>query len=268
MYKSGILKIICCFCLVLSSLFWGDIAQAGVLAERLASFPDWKNKPPVSAPVGDLVYPEWMQGTWNVTSTLVDVVAPLAPEVVTPGFEGNRQYLNQPINFQVRFEAVSRQPSAISYKLQNIPREIVADRVFNGLNIGKAYLGDRTVLSVKIEPLSPNRQITFLQGERQLVSVITGRGTENYPNKFITTEIYQQIFHGAPQLYFNTVETTTAYQLINSPLEIKADQITAIYLSPQDPNYFKAGERPVALYRYQLKLSPLIEFNPKLNYQD
>ena len=36
-----------------------------------------------------------------------------------------------------------------------------------------------------------------------------------------------------------------------------ADQITAIYLSPQDPDYFKAKDKPVALYRYQLAFSPL-----------
>ena len=36
-----------------------------------------------------------------------------------------------------------------------------------------------------------------------------------------------------------------------------ADQITAIYLSPQDPDYFKAKGQPVALYRYQLSFSPV-----------
>jgi hypothetical protein len=42
---------------------------------------------------------------------------------------------------------------------------------------------------------------------------------------------------------------------------ITADQITAIYLSPQDPDYFKtlvsdnplSGPRPVALYRYSME---------------
>ena len=36
---------------------------------------------------------------------------------------------------------------------------------------------------------------------------------------------------------------------------IEANQITAIYLSPQDPNYFLVANHPVALYRYQLELS-------------
>ena len=36
--------------------------------------------------------------------------------------------------------------------------------------------------------------------------------------------------------------------------KIEAEQITAIYLSPQDPDYFTAAGRPVALYRYELIL--------------
>ncbi|MGJ3251150.1 MAG: DUF6816 family protein [Elainellaceae cyanobacterium] len=34
--------------------------------------------------------------------------------------------------------------------------------------------------------------------------------------------------------------------------------MTAIYLSPQDPDYFKANGHPVALYRYRYRL----EFSP------
>jgi len=204
----------------------------------------------------DLIYPAWMEGTWQVTSTLVDQVAPLAPEVITPGFESNRRYLNQAVEFEVRF--IKRSPAHRPLLPITTKPVIVADRVFNGLNIGKTYLGDHAVLSVKVDPSSPNRQITLLRGDRQLVSVVTRRANEMpAPDEFIATEVSQQIFRQATQLYFNEVETTTAYQLFSSPSPlIKADQITAVYLSPQDANYFKAGERSVALYRYQLELIP------------
>lgn len=274
--------------LVLVLLLCSGEAQAGPLAERVAQFPNWESKPPVTAAEGDLVYPDWMEGTWMVTSTLVEQVAPLAPDVVTPGFEGNRRYLNEPINFLVRFQAVNPQPSTntnrvFPLKILSIWRSqmshsdtmpiVVADRAFNGLNIAKAYLGDRIVQSVKVDPDSPNRQITFLNTGRQLVSIVTGRASETPPPdsvsdrnlstgnsrvpRFIATEVSNQFFRGTLQPYFNQVETTTAYQLRQSPsLAIKADQITAIYLSPQDPNYFKALDQPVALYRYRLELRP------------
>src|SRR6476469_9186605 len=101
----AIVRAILSLCLAL--LLWTGEAQAGQLANRLADFPAWEGKPPVQVADEDLIYPDWMEGTWNVTSTLVDLVAPLAPEVVTPGFESNRRHLNQPVSFHVRFEAAS-----------------------------------------------------------------------------------------------------------------------------------------------------------------
>ena len=293
-YTRRLARIILELCLVLVLLLWGSEAQAGPLTDRLAQFPHWESKPPVTSPEGDLVYPDWLEGTWMVTSTLVEQVAPLAPEVVTPGFEGNRRYLNEPIAFLVRFIAINPQPSTTSnrfvrLKMPSIGRSqtshpdttpiVVADRAFNGLNIAKAYLGDRIVQSVKVDPGSPNRQITFLNTGRQLVSMVTGRASEtpeadsvsdrkaiampgasmgsNRVPRFIATEVSNQFFRGTLQPYFNQVETTTAYHLRQSPtLAIEADQITAIYLSPQDPNYFKALDQPVALYRYRLELRP------------
>lgn len=271
---SLLMRSICLFL-----LFWLWVttsALAGPLADRLAQFPQWESKPPVQVAEGDLVYPDWMAGTWQVTSTLVDMVAPLAPEIVTPGFEGNRRYLNQPLQFQVRF-VKERSPISLGQKLL-VPflrvseSSVVAERSFNGLNIALAYLGDSRkdvkdlhskatlpILSVKVDPNNPNRQITFLRGERQLVSVVTGRASEiPAADRFIATEVSQQVFQGRGQIYLNEVETTTAYQLV-SPGAIAADQLTAIYLSPQHPDYFAAIGHPVGLYRYRLELLPVDE---------
>jgi hypothetical protein len=254
---------------VLVLIFWSGEAVAGQLAERLARFPDWENKPLVQSAEGDLVYPDWMAGSWKVTSTLVELVAPLAPDVVTPGFESNRRYLNQPVTFSVRFaQARLRVPSLkIIPRPAKVRRGVVADRAFNGLNLARAYLGDRAVLAVKVDPGSPNRQITLLRGERQLISIVTGRATETpAPGRFITTEVFQQLFRergsvarfpqarGGARPYFNQVETTTSYRQLLTPCPaVAADQFTAVYLSPQDPSYFVAGSRPVALYRYRLE---------------
>ncbi|MBW4421370.1 MAG: hypothetical protein KME13_19420 [Myxacorys californica WJT36-NPBG1] len=232
---------------------------AAPLNDRVATFPNWHSKPPVERPNQDLNYPTWIAGTWQVKSTLIDLVAPLAPDVVTPGFENNRAYVNQPITFNVRFTE-RKASTSVATILKSSKKEpvIVADRAFNGLNIARAYLGDRAVLAVKVDPTSPNKQITLLRDDYQLTSTITGRASET-PNakEFITTEVFQQVFRGTAQPYLNQVEITTAYQHHDEAPMIDADQITAIYLSPQDSDYFKVGEAPVALYRYRLEFYPL-----------
>ncbi len=257
------MKVIWGFCLVLAVLLWGGAARAGVLVDRISSFPNWDRKPPIAVAKGDLVYPDWMGGSWNVASTLVDLAAPLAPNIVTPGFESNRQYLQQPVLFKVRFQPQKNIGLFGNLRDKKV-KKIVADRTFNGLNIAKAYLGDGGVLSVKVDPNNPNRQITILKGDRQLISIVTSRGTQT-PNRdeFVSAEISQQVFRGETDIYLNEVETTTAYRVIggrengdSASKSIEADQVTAIYLSPQDPDYFAAGGHPVALYRYRLELLP------------
>jgi hypothetical protein len=254
------IKAIWSFCLIAFLLIWSGEAKAGELSERLANFPQWEKLTSVQPASGDLVYPEWMAGDWQVTSTLVDLAAPLAPDIVTPGFEGNRRQLNEPVSFQVRFVQERSPISRLKFipTVENKSEILVADRAFNSLNLARAYLGNEAVLSVKTDPNSPNRQITFLRGERQLISIVTARATETTPDgKFITTEVFQQLFKGGSRPYLNSVESTTAYhQLSQSNLAIEADQVTAVYLSPQDPDYFTAGSRPVALYRYRLEFFP------------
>lgn len=249
--------------LVLLALVWllcsGD-AWAGKLSDRLDRFPHWTHKPPTQPATGDLVYPDWMAGTWKLTSTLVDLAAPLAPAITTPGLEGNQALLNQPITCEVRFEP-KRTSLTKTFLLQ--PRlaqeEVVADRAFNGLNLARAYLGQDAVKAVTVDSRNPNRQLMVMKDDRQLESTIIGRAWESASKTtFVATEVVQQIFRGTVHPYFNEVETTTAYQKLksNHPV-IVADQVTAIYLSPQDADYFKARNTPVALYRYHLEFVPI-----------
>jgi hypothetical protein len=233
-------------------LFCSGQARAGELADRLAAFPNWQRPPALAAAEGDLVYPDWMLGEWTLTSTLSAMVAPLSPSIVTPGFEGNRQFLEMPVRCRVRFVSVPK-PIRGPIPLITGQRQVVADRAFNGLNLARAYLGDGQVKAVRVDPHNPNRQVTLLKQRRQLESTVSARGTEQpTEQEFITSEISQQIFRGRVRPYLNQVETTTAYRYVGET--IQAEQVTAIYLSPQDADFLKAPNRPVALYRYQLEL--------------
>ncbi len=224
--------------------------------DRVQQFPDWSGKPPVGPSKGDLAYPDWMAGTWQMTSTLTDMVAPLAPQVVTPGFEGNRKFLEEPITAPIRFVSAPVADGQFLGRAIKTKEQIVSDRAFNGLSLARAYLGEGWVEAVKVDPDNPNRQVTFLRDNRQLASTVTGRSIET-PNDgtFVTTEVFQQFFRGVGDAtaYLNEVENTTAYHReADEHPAITADQITAIYLSPRDPDYFKAFNQPVALYRYRL----------------
>ncbi|SKB12974.1 conserved hypothetical protein [Planktothrix sp. PCC 11201] len=262
-------KLILILSLIVGLIVGETQAQAGQLADRLSAFPNWNHKPMVQAVKEDLYYPAWMEGEWEVTSTLVDKVAPLAPKITTPGFKNGSEFLNQPLQFQVRFKRVESLPKLQIFPLtlffpqlgldsennDKISLKIVGDRAFNSFNIGKATLGENGILSVRIDPTNPNRQLTVLPGNLELTSTVTGRSSEiPSEDRFIATEISQQLFESSSQIYLNEVETTTAYQVKSEVGSIVADQVTAVYLSPKDPNFFEASGHPVALYRYQLKL--------------
>lgn len=243
---------LCRISLVLWLSFWcAPEAGAGVLADRVTTFPHWQDRAPVSLvqPGTDLIYPDWLAGTWQVESPLVDLVAPFAPEIVTPGFAAQQARLYQAVHFSVRF-----QPQILKTLPLNLQPQIVADRAFNGQAIAEAYLGPGAIAAVQVNPRDPNRQITRLRPQGQIVSQVTARGTEEpEPDRFIATEIVQQIVRQGSQIYSNTVETTTDYQRRDRD-HIDAEQFTAVYLSPQDPQYFQVRDRPVALYHYQLEL--------------
>jgi hypothetical protein len=257
-------------CGIAIAMWWcsSQSALAGALSDRIDRYPNWNNSLQVSQHDGELTYPEWFRGRWVATSTLIEQIAPLAPKLITPGFENNRQYINKPIEFTVQF--VPQNPKPIEILPLNLPRlqsnsptppKIIADRAFNGLNIATAYLGAANVKSVKLDPQNPTKQITQLTQDRQLEAFVTGFDREiTAPNRFVATELSQQVFRTSATIYLNTVETTTSYQFSPTPTpKITATQISAIYLSPQDPDYFRSRDRPVAMYKYRLDLVPAIE---------
>jgi hypothetical protein len=161
-----VLAFVLAFCLW---LLWIAPVQAETLGDRIAQFPHWSSKPSLTAAgQNDLSYPDWFLGDWRMDSTLLEMVAPLAPDLVTPGFESNRQFLNQPVTCDIRF--VNAQPlrgrSPVPQVMNRDRHRTIADRAFNGMSLGKAYLGDSTLLAVRVDPQNPNRQITELVGDR------------------------------------------------------------------------------------------------------
>jgi hypothetical protein len=250
--------------LIIGWIAWNVVANgsvlAGQLSDRLSRFPDWQSPPKGTVAKGELLYPEWFDGRWTATSTLKEAVAPLSPELVTPGFEQNQASIGKPVVFTVRFSdqvmptPIKGTQGITGFKPHRTTVGIVADRVFNSTSLGNATLGDGYVQSVELDPNDFSRLTTQFKNGQQLVSESRERSIEqNNAEQFITSEMFLQTFRTSSQIYLNQVENTTDYHRVNRD-RIDANQITAIYLSPKDPGYFKAKSRPVALYRYELIL--------------
>jgi hypothetical protein len=238
-------------------------AKAGSLQARMAQFPDWRSPPSLSAARGELYYPNWLAGKWTVTSILTHAGALLAPEIVTPGFESNRAQIGKAIAFSVQFKpasAIAARPAWLSPFPVAQPKEgTVADRVYNSTRLTEALMGKDVLESIQVDLRALNRQVAQFRNGQQLVTEISGRAVEtNKVNEFISSELYQQKFSGPAQIYFNQVENTVKYRLVSAePPQIEVEQMTAVYLSPQDPDYFKAWQQPVALYCYRMNFTPL-----------
>jgi anion-transporting ArsA/GET3 family ATPase len=243
------------FILVLVIACWfgiSDAVWAGTIEQRLAAFPQW-SVPTNLLTNGELTYPAWFAGEWQVTSILKEQIAPLAPQIVTPGFDRNKTNIDRPYQFRVRFGSETTTVAPGISISNDAASQVLADRAFNGQQIVAAYLGEKAVESIEVIKKPQIKQITRLAVGTQLTVVMTGYQKETASQRLMTTELNQQIFQGKT-IYLNTVETTTSYQLL-SPGQITAQQVTAIYLSPQDPDYFQALQQPVALYRYVLNLT-------------
>lgn len=230
------------------------------LEERINQYPSWQHRISLPKPEQELNFPLWFEGKWQVTSILKEQIAPLAPQFQTPGFAQNRKYIDKKVSFSVKFIPSFILPQKNNFLPTKINKEkvIIPDRTFNGLSIAQAYLGAENVEKVIINPNNSTEQITKFRGENELIATVIGRKSETISDKeFITSEVTRQFFRRPNSVYLNLVETTTKYQLINSNY-ITGKQVTAIYLSPQDPDYFLALDQPVALYYYTLDLERTI----------
>ena len=203
-------------------LMSGAPAWASPLSERVDQWPAWSLPGPLKRPSsrGDLIYPDWFEGLWEVNSIDVD-----APE-------------DAPLTHQARFVRDRR-------------GRLVSDRSFNALAIGKALLGEQ-LLRVEDDPDSANRQIAKLKGDQRLETTVTGRRQERSDEAtFLADELVLQIMHapGPPRL--SRIETLSRYSRCGD--DICADQWQGRYAPPGetlrspalDHHHFRLRFRPL-----------------------
>ena len=210
-------------------LMSGAPAWASPLSERVGQWPAWSLPGPLKRPSskGDLIYPDWFEGLWEVNSIDVD-----APE-------------DAPLIHQARFVRDRR-------------GRLVSDRSFNALAIGKALLGDQ-LLRVEDDPDSANRQIAKLKGDQRLETTVTGRRQETLDAAtFLADELVLQIMHapGPPRL--SRIETLSRYSRCGD--DICADQWQGRYAPPGETLRSPALDH----HHFRLRFRPLPESAPSV----
>ena len=137
----------------------------------------------------DLIYPNWFEGNWLVTS-----------QDLTSESE-------EPFEYQVNF-----------YK--NNLNEVIGNRSKNSESIGKAIFGDKLIKVVN-DPQSFNSQITYLKDDLYIDSRITGRTQIQDNDIFFADEFVIQTAHKPGASRINQVEAISKFK--------KCDQINLKY---------------------------------------
>ena len=195
------------------------------LTQRQLAWPSWSLPAPLPRPGrGDLVWPAWFTGDWEVSSEDAD---------------GEGDGTEPALHWQARFRADGTGGS-------------VADRAFNARAIGRAALGDQ-LLSVSDDPANPNRQLSRLAGDRLLETTVVGRRSARLGEQgFLADELSLQVLHGSGEPRIQRVEVLGRWQL-RSDGSIDGEQWQASYPSPA-AGLAASAMRPRHL---RLRLAPL-----------
>jgi len=187
----------------------GAVANSGVLAQRLDTWPQWQLPAPLPRPGrSDLIYPDWFEGDWQASLRDPD---------------GQQADVQLTLHFR-------RDPSGA----------VVGERAFNAAAIGRALLGP-SLLSVRNDPRNPNRQIALLSDDHQLESTVVGRRREQPDGAtLLADELSLQVLHGSGDPRVSRVETLSRYRLL-APGRIEGEQWQASYGSPAEGLAASAG---------------------------
>lgn len=145
--------------------------------------------------------------------------------------------------------------------------------MFNYKNLIDSTLGYAAVSQVLYDGgREPNRcSIVFEQGRTRNAERIelfaNARACEVVtPDIYLTSEASRQVTFSPSTLSTVARQAVTEYQTFathrrQSDGTIRSNLLTAAYLDPQDPNFFKAVDQPVAVYSHDIKFTPRDQFS-------
>lgn len=209
------------------------------------------------APFEDEQYfPAWMDGEWNVQSTIYRVLTPQGETMANAdAAQVARSDIGRLVEYQLRFRAVQREGDA---DVRYIP-----DRVFNTISSTNAFAGRPVIASVQIEKGRPPRLIAVYKGSSGARSLqfVNNRSAELVTNadgkpEFICTESYRQVFYNPSG---DRGPVTTDYEIIQRFVQVDENHLqgalrVAVYLQPLEQKYFEAGNKAVLMTDSTIRL--------------
>ncbi|KAA8494643.1 hypothetical protein FVE85_2884 [Porphyridium purpureum] len=194
-------------------------------------------------------FPAWMNGEWNVHSTIWRVLTPQGDQLANA--DAARVAfadIGRTVDYSLRFKPVQREGDAQ-------PR-YVPDRVFNTISSTNAFAGRPVIASVSIENSRPKRLIALYRGATGARSLqfVNNRSAEIITNpdgkpEFICSESYRQVFYNPSS---DRGPVTTDYEIIQRFVQVNEKRLegtlrVAVYLQPLDQKYFDAGNKAVLM---------------------
>nr|QFB70720.1 chloroplast hypothetical protein 3 [Chlorella ohadii] len=233
----------------------GNVQQPGIQ-------PPWAPK--------QIFYPRYLFGEWEVEMEFTALRTPLGRQFVPPGFlqaaEASPEEGGLGSRYAFRQRFYSTLPPTLDNELRvnlglGMPQDaIVSDRAFNTRETTNAFLGYAAVEAVEYDPRdAPLRETVTLSRLAPDMAPLPPRRLELYINhlsseegpggSFLTSELCRQVLLGVRQVEVKDYEIMHEYRL-QPDGSLRGRQRSCLYLQPQEPRFFEAGGRAVAVYDY------------------
>ena len=254
------------FLIALSSLAFPFSSPAASHASLLPAVADQAWEALGGGP-SDLYFPSFFEGTWDVSSLLVDISTPLGPKFVTnpESLErARRDDLGKTARYRVRWIKPS----------QDEDKRVIFDRAFNTESLLSMYYTETEGWGERIEwdPSNPNILSVSLPRGQSIRTRVTRRSSssDSKEKRIETSEFFEQIFSddiGTPaRLKASQCFTKYKYRdegigggggAVGDEVLIVASQTVADFLTPFDNEalYAQAVNQPVAKYFYRIAFS-------------
>jgi len=219
-----------------------------------------------NVPPKEMRYPEWMAGTWDVTSHFKGYSFPsrvpkgnIVKNVNIPGF--------QKLSL-IYLPDVGKTPTQYQKRFSEADGHVVEDRAFNIRSVVEGYLGDGLIDQVEYNRNEPNRctvafkKLATLNAERiELFTNSRETDTRKSDNAFYAAECLRQVSLGyskefgvARMLVCDYQNAWTFIPVPGDPDTITGELLTAGYLQSSEPDYFDALTDPVVMFSHTLTM--------------